>query len=155
MFSLFNKKKNPIQFFSATEQKEIVSAIQSAEKETSGEIRVFIESKCRFVDPIDRAYEVFGGLQMEKTEQRNAVLVYIAVAHKQLAIYGDEGIHEQLGQKFWDYEVRHVLSSFNKQSYVHGLVAIISDLGRALSEKFPYKGSAEKNELPDDIVFGD
>lgn len=153
MFSLLNKKK-PIQFFSAEEQKEIVSAIQSAEKHTSGEIRVFIESKCRFVDPIDRAYEIFGGLQMEKTQQRNAVLVYIAVKHRQLAIFGDEGIHQMLGQEFWDKEIQHILSSFNKENYTQGLIAVIEDLGQALSEKFPYDPNTDKNELPDDLVFG-
>ncbi|WP_447641324.1 MULTISPECIES: TPM domain-containing protein [Chitinophagaceae] len=153
MFSLFNQKK-PIQFFSADEQREIVSAIQSAEKHTSGEIRVFVESKCRFVDPIDRAYEVFGGLQMEKTELRNAILVYIAVKHRQLAIYGDQGIHEKLGQHFWDKEVRQILSSFNKANYTQGLVTIIGELGNALSEQFPYDATTDKNELPDDMVFG-
>ncbi|MFT4203081.1 MAG: TPM domain-containing protein [Chitinophagaceae bacterium] len=153
MFSLFKKQK-PIRFLSAQQQEEVVSAIRSAEKSTSGEIRVFIENKCRFVDPIDRAYEVFGGLQMEKTEQRNAVLVYIAVKHRQLAIYGDEGIHAKLGQAFWDGEVRQMLASFNKEDYAQGLIAIIRDVGAALSEQFPYNPDTDKNELPDDLVFG-
>ena len=143
-----------MQFFSAEEQKEIVSAIWSAEKHTSGEIRLFVENKCRFVDPIDRAYEVFGGLQMEKTRLRNAVLVYIAVKHRQLAIYGDVGIHEKLGQEFWDKEVGHVLRSFNKESYAKCLIATIGALGDALSEKFPYDADTDKNELPDELVFG-
>lgn len=153
MFSLFNRKK-PIRFFTAEQQERIVSAIQSAEKNTSGEIRVFIENKCRFVDPIDRAYEVFGGLQMEKTQLRNAILVYIAVEHKQLAIFGDEGIHQKLGQDFWNEEVASLLASFNKENYTQGLVGIVEDLGNALSEKFPYDAQTDKNELPDDLVFG-
>ncbi len=153
MFSLFNRNK-PIQFFSADEQKEIVSAIQSSEKHTSGEIRVFIENKCRFVDPMDRAYEVFGGLQMEKTELRNAILVYIAVKDRQLAIFGDDGIHQQLGQAFWEKEVAQILSSFNGANYVKGLISVVEDLGNALSEKFPYNPNTDKNELPDDLVFG-
>lgn len=153
MFSLFNRKK-PIRFFTAEQQERIVSAIQSAEKNTSGEIRVFIENKCRFVDPIDRAYEVFGGLQMEKTQLRNAILVYIAVEHKQLAIFGDEGIHQQLGQDFWNEEVGSLLTSFNKEDYTQGLVSIVHDLGNALSEKFPYDAQTDKNQLPDDLVFG-
>ncbi|PZP51024.1 MAG: hypothetical protein DI598_04260 [Pseudopedobacter saltans] len=153
MFSIFNTNK-PIQFFSADEQERIVTAIQSAEKNTSGEIRVFIENKCRFVDPIDRAYEVFGGLQMEKTEQRNAVLLYIAVKHRQLAIYGDEGIHQKLGQEYWNNEVSSLLQSFDKRDYTQGVIDIVKDLGTALSEKFPYDPKTDKNELPDDLVFG-
>lgn len=153
MFSLFNKQK-PIQFFSAEEQDKIVSAIQSAEKNTSGEIRIFIENKCRFVDPIDRAYEVFAGLQMEKTERRNAVLIYIAVKHRQLAIYADKGIYEQIGQSFWDNEVSKILSLFNQKDYTEGLISIVKNIGQLLSEKFPYDSLTDKNELPDELVFG-
>lgn len=153
MLSLLKRKK-PIQFFNADQQQNIVSAIQSAEKSTSGEIRVFIESKCRFVNPIDRAYEVFTGLQMEKTELRNAILIYIAVKHRQLAIFGDIGIHQKLGQDFWEREVGFLLGSFNKDNYAEGLISIIQDLGVALSEKFPYDEHTDKNELPDDLVFG-
>ena len=60
-----------------------------------------MESKCRFVDPLDRANEIFTNLEMEKTEQRNAVLVYVAIKDRQLAIFGDKGIHEKTGDDYW------------------------------------------------------
>ncbi|WP_431211414.1 TPM domain-containing protein [Puia sp. P3] len=65
------------------EQQQIVAAIQSAERLTSGEIRVFIERHCRYVDPLDRATEVFAGLKMEQTSARNGVLVYVALRDRQ------------------------------------------------------------------------
>jgi len=43
------------EFFSAEEKQRVVTAIQKAEQRTSGEVRVFVESRCRFVDAIDRA----------------------------------------------------------------------------------------------------
>jgi len=81
---------------------QIVAAIGQAERQTSGEIRVFVESRCRFVNPLDRAAEVFTGLKMDQTAQRNAVLVYVALKDRQLALYGDKGIHEKVGDAFWN-----------------------------------------------------
>ena len=41
----------PKEFFSVEEKAQIVEAIRLAEKETSVEIRIFVESKNPFVDP--------------------------------------------------------------------------------------------------------
>ena len=65
MFSLFRKKAND--FFSAEEKEKILSAIQKAEQTTSGEVRVYVENHCRFVDAIDRAAEIFYSLKMDET----------------------------------------------------------------------------------------
>ena len=46
-------------FFSQEEKNKIVSAIREAEQQTSGEVRVYVESHCRFVEALDRAAEVF------------------------------------------------------------------------------------------------
>src|SRR5450432_2413541 len=95
----FRKKK---EFFSHADNEKIVQAIRDAEKLTSGEIRVFVEHKCRFMDAMDRALEIFANLKMEQTEGRNAVLLYIALKDRQLAVYGDKGIHEKTGEEFWN-----------------------------------------------------
>jgi hypothetical protein len=47
MFNFFRKKATD--FFSSEEKELITSSIQHAEKQTSGEVRVFIESKCTYV----------------------------------------------------------------------------------------------------------
>jgi uncharacterized membrane protein len=142
------------EFFSEAEKEQVVSAIQSAEKQTSGEIRVFVESHCRFVDPLDRAAEVFTGLKMEQTAARNGVLVYVALKDRQLALFGDKGIHEKVGDTFWNEEVKLILSHFNKANYAEGIAGVVRDIGDALGQYFPYDKDTDKNELPDDIVFG-
>jgi len=149
---LFSFRKT-IHFFSEKEQEDIVLAIRTQEKRTSGEIRVFVESRCRFVDPVDRAVEVFTSLNMGKTEHRNGVIIYIAYKDHQLAIYGDQGIHEKLGEEFWNTEVAKILHAFNSEHFSEGIIHIINDVGNALYIHFPYDRS-DKNELPDDIVFG-
>jgi uncharacterized membrane protein len=71
----------------------------------------------------------------------------------QLAVFGDKGIHEKVGTDFWNNEVRQMLSSFGKHNYAEGIVKIITDIGDALVTHFPYENE-DRNELPDDIVFG-
>ena len=116
LFPLFKKKA----FFSAEEQKVIVDAITAAEKETSGEVRIFVESKNPFVDPLDRAKEIFAKLQMQKTKHRNAVLLYIATDHKQLALFADEGIYTALGKSYWDNAVKNMITHFTGNNIVTG-----------------------------------
>jgi uncharacterized membrane protein len=151
--NLFPWKKKK-EFFTAEQQQQLLLAIQNAEKTTSGEIRLFVESKCHFVDPIDRAKEIFFQLGMEKTDERNATLVYVAVDDRQAAILGDAGIHERVGQAYWESEINKMLQYFREQKLTDGLCQVITDIGEALQQSFPYSAEHDKNELPDDIVFG-
>jgi uncharacterized membrane protein len=148
--SLFRKKE----FFTAEEKQTIAEAIQKAEQRTSGEVRVFVEHRCRYVNAIDRAVEIFQNLQMHKTGLRNAVLVYIAVKDRQLAIFGDEGIHKKVGDQYWANEVIKMINTFNRDNIAEGICQCVKDIGEALCTHFPYDKDTDKNELPDDIVFG-
>lgn len=150
MFPILRKKK----FFTDEENKHIVQAIQQAEKETSGEIRVFVESKCSYMDALDRAAEVFWSLQMQNTTDRNAVLVYMAVKDRQLAIFGDQGIHQKVGDEYWNKQLKQIILHFNKRNFAEGIRQCVLEVGEALKNHFPYNKDADKNELPDDIVFG-
>jgi uncharacterized membrane protein len=141
-------------FFSEEEKQQLVAAIQEAEKRTSGEVRIFVESRCRFVDPVDRAKELFLQLGMDKTKERNATLIYIAFEDHQLAILGDEGIHQKVGQKYWEEEVKKMIVEFKSEHFVEGICRIVYDIGAALQQFFPYDSETDKNELPDEIVFG-
>ncbi|MBA3675681.1 MAG: TPM domain-containing protein [Chitinophagaceae bacterium] len=148
--SLFKKKD----FFSKEEKEQIVTSIRAAEKCTSGEIRVFVERRCRFMDALDRAKEIFTELIMENTEHRNAVLLYVATKDRQLAIYADTGIHEIVGQQFWEDEVNKILLQFDKANYANGISKCVTEIGEALQLNFPYHAGEDKNELPDEIIFG-
>lgn len=151
MFSVFRKKNK---FFTAEENQRIVEAIHEAEKQTSGEIRVFVESKCSYMDAIDRAAELFSKMQMQNTSERNAVLIYIAVKDRQLAIFGDEGIHKKVGNEYWNRLVKHMITHFSKNNFAEGIRHSITEIGQDLQKNFPHHKYTDKNELPDDIVFG-
>lgn len=142
------------EYFSQEEKERILLAIRQAEQRTSGEVRLFIESRCKYVDALDRAKELFFELQMDKTVDRNASLIYIAMEDRQAAVFGDEGIHQRVGQKYWEEEINKMLLNFKEQHIVDGICQCISDIGDALHQHFPYDRETDKNELPDDIVFG-
>jgi uncharacterized membrane protein len=114
----------------------IVKSIRQAEKNTSGEIRVFIESRCSWMDSMNRAAEIFFSLEM------------------QVALFGDEGIHNKLGDVYWNEKVAEMISSFQNEDYGKGVAECVIQVGEALHQHFPYMGNADKNELPDEIVFG-
>lgn len=151
MFSLFKRKAED--FFAPHEKQAITAAIKQAEKQTSGEVRVFVESKCNYVNAIDRAKELFEQLDMYKTENRNAVLVYVALKHRQLAVFADDGIYEKTGKEFWLQQVQTMLKHFNTEDYADGITHVVLKIGEALHTHFPYQKN-DVNELSDDIVFG-
>lgn len=149
--SLFKRK----QLVSAATQQQIVAAIQDAEKQTSGEIRVFIESHCKYVDAIERAKEIFFQLKMEKTEQRNGVIVYAALKDKQSAILGDQGIFKITGGPgYWKTILKEMNHFLKEDKIAGGLSHAVKSIGSTLATHFPYDPDTDKNELPDDIVFG-
>jgi uncharacterized membrane protein len=150
MFSIFKRKE----FFTAEEKQLIADAVRYAEQRTSGEIRVFVEGRCKFVDAIDRAAEIFFGLKMEKTKDRNAVLLYVAMKDHQLAVFADEGIYNKLGHEYWNNEIKVMIANFNREDYAAGIRQCVTDIGEALHYYFPFDNKTDKNELPDDIVFG-
>ena len=147
---LFRKEE----YFTTEEKHRIVSAIKAAEQQTSGEVRVYIEKRCRFVDPLDRAAELFWGLKMDLTKERNGVLVYLAYKDRQFAVLADQGIHEKMGNAFWQQEVNVMKKHFVQEKPAEAVEHVVTDIGKALHTHFPYNSAIDKNELPDDIIFG-
>ncbi len=147
----WQKKKS---FFTEGEKDCIIATIREAEQRTSGEIRVYVESRCRYMDSVDRAAEIFWELGMHQTAERNATLVYVAVKDKQAAIFGDEGIDKKVGQKYWEEEVNKMLLFFKDRHLGDGICKVVTDIGEALQFNFPFNRTTDKNELPDDLVFG-
>jgi uncharacterized membrane protein len=139
-------------FFTNEEKEKIIEAIKSAEKDTSGEIRVHLENNLKD-DVLDRAAFLFEKLKMHSTEERNGVLFYLAVKDRKFAILGDAGINAVTPENFWD-EIKDKMSSYFKEGqYTEGLVSGIAMAGKALKIHFPYK-SDDVNELSDEISFG-
>lgn len=140
-------------FLSPEDQTEILSAIRKAEKKTSGEIRVHIETTLEG-DVLDRAAWIFRMIGMQRTELHNGVLFYLAVRDRKFAIIGDSGINAVVPEHFWDNIRDHLTERFSKEQFAEGLAEAIMLAGEQLSAHFP-RFSGDINELPDDISFDD
>ncbi|MCX6233918.1 MAG: TPM domain-containing protein [Bacteroidetes bacterium] len=139
-------------FFSATEKESIKNAIRQAELKTSGEIRVHVENRCKG-DVLNRASYLFGIIGMHKTQQRNGVLFYLAIAAHKFAIIGDVGINVLVPADFWDSTKKIMLEHFSTGAFAEGLIKGITMAGEQLKSHFPYQ-KEDVNELSDDISFG-
>ena len=139
-------------FLTKEEEQEIVEAIRLAEKETSGEIRIHIE-KTTSKDHFDRALEVFHLLEMDQTELKNGVLIYLAVEDKKFVICGDKGINELVEADFWDTTKNSMANHFKNSNFKQGLVEGITKAGIQLQKYFPFK-EGDINELSNEISKG-
>ena len=138
--------------FDESARLQILAEIKEAEKNTSGEIRLFIEDDCG-ENVLDRAAFIFKELEMHKTKERNGVLFYLATDSRQFAILGDQGIHSKVEKDFW-HAIKHEMQNyFTEGNFLKGLTIGIKMSGDALKKHFPYHKN-DKNELSDDIVFG-
>lgn len=140
-------------FISKEEQDLIVKAIEAAELNTSGEIRVHIESECKS-DPLARAVTVFNKLKMYKTKERNGVLIYIAWKSRKFAILGDIGIDAKVPEGFWDKEKEILLNHLKEGKAAQGIAAAIDMAGENLKKYFSYQ-SNDVNEQSNEISFGE
>ena len=138
-------------FFTKSQQADILAAVREAENNSSGEIRVHIETYCP-EDVLDRAAWIFRKLGMHKTAERNGVLFYLAVKDRKFAVIGDAGINSKVPEGFWD-DVRELMQNkFREGKFTEGLAEGIILSGEHLKKHFPHRMD-DVNELPDDISF--
>ncbi len=136
-------------FLTREEELEIVQAILEAEKNTSGEIRVHIESHTR-LDHFERAKEVFHLLKMDNTKQENGVLLYVAVNDRKFVIYGDSGIDKVVPDTFWDSTKNAMETRFKEGNYKQGILDGVAMAGKELEAHFPWQ-HGDTNELSNEI----
>ena len=139
--------------FNDEEQQRIRTAIEDAEKHTSGQIRVCIEKTCA-ENVLDRAAKYFHQLDMHKTRLRNGVLIYVATVDRKFAIIGDRGINKVVPENFWDDTKEDMLEHFKYGNIVEGIVTGLKIAGDHLQKYFPHQLD-DNNELSDDIAFMD
>lgn len=142
---------NASAFFTRLQKGEIRQAIMNAELDSSGEIRVHIESTCPG-EVLDRAAVIFKKLKMHNTQKRNGVLIYLAVQNRKFAIIGDTEINKVVTDNFWEMTKNRMLDHFREDRFTEGILEAISEIGHYLKKFFPH-GANDKNELPDDISF--
>ncbi len=134
------------------DKREIVRAIQEAERLTSGEIRVHLKKKCGD-DVFWEAKKVFERLRMHRTKEKNGVLIFVALGSRRFAVLGDSGIHREVGDNFWKEARDTVAAYFSKGEIKEGIVAGVLSVGEKLKKHFPAK-RGDRDELPDTVTGG-
>lgn len=139
-------------FLQTLDHTRITAAIAEAERTTSGQIRVWISHR-EVPDALPAARERFAKLEMEKTAERNAVLIFLAPEAHKYAVVGDEGIHGKCGaDEFWKTVVGVTMRPLLKEGrYTDAIVAAVGEVGRELATHFPPAPGQHPNELPDAV----
>ncbi len=141
-------KKKPL---SKPDEQRLIAAIQTAEQQTSGEIRVHFDTD-KVDSALDRAKQIFAKLKMHETELRNGILFYVNLKQKQFAVWGDEGINKNVPENFWDNVKDTAISNFKDGKTIDGLEKCILMSGEQLKKYFPL-AEGDKNELKNDISY--
>jgi len=139
------------EFLSKLEHDRIVNAIREAESKTSGQIRVYIQRGKLNVGALFAAQKKFHRLNMHKTAERNAVLIFVAPRARKFAVVGDKAIHEKCGEQFWQRLVDAMRAHFRNEKFSDAIVEAIEEAGKALATHFP-KRSRSSDSLPDEIA---
>jgi len=138
------------EFLKTLRHDEIVAAIRDAEKKTSGEIRVFV-TRLPIETPVAAAQAHFARLGMEKTRERNGVLIFVAPLTHKFAVIGDRGVHERCGDPFWLATTAEMSTHFRESNFTDGIVHGIKKAAELLAEHFPRQPD-DRNELSDDVA---
>lgn len=141
------------EFVGKLEHDPIVGAIRDAEARTSGQIRVYIHRGKLRADPLQAAETKFRGLRMHETQDRNAVLIFVAPRAQRFAVVGDKGIHEKCGDALWQRVAGKMGEHFRNERFSAAIIDAIRDIGSVLAEHFPPQ-PGRGNELPDDVTGG-
>ncbi|TMP96108.1 MAG: hypothetical protein E6L09_15530 [Verrucomicrobia bacterium] len=142
----------PKEFIDHLDDDKIVAAIAAAERNTSGEIRVYVSHRRR-EDALSAAKARFAKLGMRRTRHRNAVLIYFAPLTRKFALWADTGAHEKCGDQFWGQTAGQMTAMLKQGRFTEAVVAAVQLVGEALARHFP-REPGDKNELPDGVERG-
>jgi uncharacterized membrane protein len=138
------------EFIDRLDEAKIVAEIATAERNTSGEIRVFV-SRQKPDDALARARQRFEKLGMTRTRQRNAVLIYFAPLVRKFAVIGDSGVHEKCGLPFWEETVTEIGAHLREEHFTEAVLHAVRKVGAVLAQHFPAE-PGDANELPNDLL---
>lgn len=131
----------------------IVDAIARAESRTSGEIQVHLTRRLWEPKPMKRAWRLFAEFGMERTRERNAVLLYVNLRRHRFAVVADQGIHAQVGPTFWNDLASQLTQDFHSTHFENAIAHAVESIGDALARHFPAQAGLENsNELPDTVT---
>ncbi len=114
----------------------IVAAIRDSELRTTGEIRVSISPK-HIDDAVSAARQEFVRLGLNRSPERNNVLIFVAPRARQFAVIGDAAVHAKCGEEFWRQLADAMSGYFRKSEFTPGILHGVQKAGELLAAHFP------------------
>ncbi len=155
---LFATSRQTKKYFSTLSLQQIESAIARSEIGHSGQIQVVIETSLspyalfHHQSPRERAIEVFSLQKIWDTEHNNGVLIYLLMADQAIEIIADRGIHQLVGDGFWQTTCSKIEKQLRDGAFQEGVLAGIHEIDQILREFYPSK-LITPNELSDQPVI--
>jgi len=138
-------------FFSLEETEIIAASVSEAEKLTSAEIKVVVLGHC-WIDIRDKALQLFQKYGLNNTKERNGVMLLLVIANREFVVFGDQGIHAHVHQRFWDHTRDEMARHFAENRFGPGLCSGIRLIGTTLAQYFP-KSPDDLNELSNEVIL--
>lgn len=118
------------------DEDRIRATIEVAEAHTTGRIRVALAPRF-WGSARTGAEHAFKRFRMGSLPQRNGVLFFVIPSRREFVVLGDAGIHEKVGQTFWDRVVASMKAEIKAGDLTSGLIHGITEAGKELALHFP------------------
>lgn len=126
----------------------IAAAVDAAESRTSGEIHAHIVHNLMLLEkPRERALRTFRRLRMDRTRERNGVLLFVVMKKRCFEIVADVGIDAKVEAQTWDDIAEIIAERIDHDGFAEGIAAGIRSVGDLLAEHFP-RTEDDVDELP-------
>jgi uncharacterized membrane protein len=132
-------------------KRKLEAKISALENLTSAEFKI-IMCKHAWLGVKRKAARLFKQYHLDRTKERNAVLLLIVESDKELLIYGDTGIRQESTTDHWALVRDSILEEFKKDEYYTGLSVGIEMIAENLIQHFPADAS-NSNEVSNEIIF--
>lgn len=86
-----------------------------------------------------------------RTRESNGVEIYLSLLEREVVVIGDRGIHQKMGDQYWQHVRDEVISGIKAGNVRGGICNAIEICGKALSQHFPPRPD-DVNELPDHVI---
>ncbi len=116
--------------------KRISDAITAAEKETTGKIYVTLAPRL-FGHHHRYANHAFARLRSSHPMDENGVLLFVVPSQRSLRVLGGSGIHQKVGQAFWDRIANEIADQIKTGDLTIGIVHGVTEVGQVLAEHYP------------------
>lgn len=117
---------------------------------TGAGFRFLVAKEAIDEEVLETARSAFVHHGLMNTRHRTGVLIFVSLKERRVQILGDKGIHEKVGEGFWQAEADSIVRAIREGKPAEGLEKAIREIGEKLAAHFPRRPD-DLNELPDQL----